>query len=160
VVESYVVAITRESFDWKQIPRGAEACCSRSPHSIETRIARRYGIIHFATHGLAQLKLNADWVVLSAYSTIAGDKAWPRRGAASGHAGLSQRCLFAAQRLSGVLGAVCADRRGGRALKFSNCAVQQFRSGRAATDGRATTTPNPRKAPQHPVDSDQLPSRE
>jgi hypothetical protein len=39
-----------------------------------------YGIIYFATHGLltasevAQLKLNADWVVLSACNMIAGDK--------------------------------------------------------------------------------------
>ena len=110
---------------------------------------------------VAQLKLNADWVVLSACNTIAGDKPGaealsgpgaivllcrragaagvalggrfggrhaahdidlrspegrsetrPRRGAASGHAGLSQRYLLAAKRLSGVLGAVCADRRG------------------------------------------------
>ena len=107
-MDSCVVAITRESFDWKKIPRGAEACCSRSPHAIETRIARRYGIIHFATHGLAQLKLNADWVVLSAYNTIAGDTLG--RAEALRQAMLaSQRCLFAAQRLSGALEAVCAD---------------------------------------------------
>jgi hypothetical protein len=37
-------------------------------------------------------------------------QAWPRRGAASGHAGLSQRCVLAPQCLSGVLGAVCTDR--------------------------------------------------
>ena len=106
---------------------------------------------------VAQLKLNADWVVLSACNTIAGDRPGaegavraragasglalggrfvgrhpacdidlrpaegrpedrPRRGAASGHAGLSQRRLFAPQRLSGVLGAVCADWRGCRSL--------------------------------------------
>ena len=106
---------------------------------------------------VAQLKLNADWVVLSACNTIAGDRPGaegavraragasglalggrfggrhpacdidlrpaegrpedgPRQGAASGHAGLSQRRLVAPQRRSGVLGAVCADWRGCRSL--------------------------------------------
>jgi CHAT domain len=97
-----------------------------------------YGIVYFATHGLvagdvkglaepslvrsipkapsefddslltasevAQLKLNADRVVLSACNT----------------------CLLAAHCLSGVLGAVCADRRGRGALNNSDCAPQQF----------------------------------
>src|SRR5262249_3094405 len=111
---------------------------------------------------VAQLKLNADWVVLSACNTIAGDKpgaealsglarsffyagapcaalgcrfgcshaahhldlrspqgrseSRPRRGAASGHVGLPQRCLLAAQRLPRVLGPVRPDRRRRRPL--------------------------------------------
>ena len=88
-----------------------------------------YGIAYFATHGLvagdvkglaekqppelddgllaasevAQLKLNADWVVLSACNTVAGDK--PGAEALSG---LARSFFYAGQR-SGV---VCADRRG------------------------------------------------
>jgi CHAT domain-containing protein len=55
----------------------SEATLKRAPLA-------QYSIIYFATHGLvaglltasevAQLKLNADWVVLSACNTIAGDK--------------------------------------------------------------------------------------
>ena len=48
----------------------------------------------------------------------------------------------------------------GAALKFSDCAMQQFRLDLAATDGRATTTPNQVKALQHPIDPDQPPAPE
>jgi len=47
-VESYVVTITRKSFDWKQIPRGAEACRSRSQHYV----ANAHRSLLRATHGL------------------------------------------------------------------------------------------------------------
>jgi len=46
-VESYVVTITRKSFDWKQIPRGAEACRSRSQHYV----ANAHRSPFRATHG-------------------------------------------------------------------------------------------------------------
>jgi hypothetical protein len=38
--------------------------------------------------------------------------------------------------------------------------MQQFRPDLAAADGRATTTPNQGKAPQHPIDPDQPPALE
>jgi hypothetical protein len=38
--------------------------------------------------------------------------------------------------------------------------MQQFRPDLAATDGRATTAANQRKAPQHPIDPDQPPAIE
>jgi hypothetical protein len=87
-------------------------------------------------------------------------QARPRRGAASGHAGLPQRCVLAPQRLSGVLGAVCTGWGGGCALTFSIVRRSNFRSGQAATDGRATTTAKQRKAPQQAIDADQPPSLE
>ena len=90
---------------------------------------------------VAQLKLNADWVVLSAPaparcwsrtgrsipkprpgspsrpSTVSSPiRRSPRRGAAAGDARLSQRHLIAKKRLSRLLGAVCSDRRGSGAL--------------------------------------------
>jgi hypothetical protein len=71
---------------------------------------------------------------------------------------IGKRCVLAAQCLSGVLGAVCADRRRCRALNFGNFLVvrrSNCRSGEAATDGRATTAANQRKAPQQAIDPDQ-----
>lgn len=59
-----------------------------------------YGIIYFATHGLfsasevVQLKRNADWLVLSACNTIAGDR--PGAEALSGLArssSMPERCI-------------------------------------------------------------------
>ena len=122
---------------------------------------------------VAQLKLNADWVVLSACNTIAGDKPGaealsglarsfflrrcasaagvtlvggfgscnpphhrnlrsheirsktrPRRGVASGDAGLSCRRNFAQKCISGILDAICVDRRGGYPLNGINYASQ------------------------------------
>ena len=154
---------------------------------------------------VAQLKLNADWVVLSACNTIAGDK--PGAEALSGLARsffyAGARALLvshwavnseAATRLSistfdrlkadPKLGRAEALRQamlaylndassprnaypafwgpfaligeGARALKLEfDCASQQFSVGHAATDGRATTTANQRKAPQQAIDADQ-----
>jgi CHAT domain-containing protein len=120
---------------------------------------------------VAQLKLNADFVVLSACNTIAGDrpgtealsglarsffyagarsllvthwavvsesatrlttstfdrlKADPKIGRAEAlrQAMLSQRHVIAAKRLSGLLGAVCPDRRGRGEMIFLDCAAQ------------------------------------
>ncbi|MEH2613204.1 hypothetical protein V1293_005493 [Bradyrhizobium sp. AZCC 1693] len=129
---------------------------------------------------VAQLKLNADWVVLSRIGRSFGGRhaaldidlrpaegrsqTRPRRGAAAGDAGLSQRCVLAAQCLFGVLEAGCADRRGRRTVKvFGNFLIvrrSNFQSGRAATDGRATTTAKQRKALQQAIDADQPPSLE
>ena len=61
---------------------------------------------------VAQLNLNADWVVLSARNTIAGDK--PGAEALSGLA----RSFFYA-------GAVCPDRRGRGALGLQLCGAKK-----------------------------------
>ena len=130
---------------------------------------------------VAQFKLNADWVVLSACNTIAGDKpgaealsglarsffyagarallvshwavgseaatrltistfdrlkADPKMGRAEAlrqaMLGLSQRPVLAAKRLSGLLGAVCPDRRGRGALSFA--IVRSANSSHGAAD--------------------------
>ncbi len=70
---------------------------------------------------VAQLKLNADWVVLSACNTIAGDKP----GAEAGRAEALRQAMLGylndasspQERLSGLLGAVCPDQGRGGALE-------------------------------------------
>jgi hypothetical protein len=66
-------------------------------------------------------------------------KTRPRRGVASGDAGLSCRRNFAQKCISGILGALRVDRRGCRPLNGINCASQWCDLGAVATDGRATS---------------------
>jgi CHAT domain-containing protein len=152
---------------------------------------------------VAQLKLNADWVVLSACNTIAGDKPgaealpglarsffyagaralllshWAvsseaatrlaistfdrlKTGPKLGRAEALRQAMLAylndtsspRHALSGVPGAVRADRRGRRALDF-DCATQHPDGRALKVDDRATKKPNRAKRRSMQFDADQ-----
>jgi len=83
----------------------------RSPRAAGLALGGRFGSRHPARHRYLR-------------SPLIRAENRPRRSAASGDARVSRRSLIAQKCLSGVLGSVCADRRGSVALAIADCAPQ------------------------------------